>query len=193
MIVPSRSRKTAGAFSLAADVILETGDQFFARHGGRTELADDDGAGVVGNLGGFERRRVAGERERKQGDGGVARAGNVEDLARFGRECDAAVRPSEKASCPCSPSVMRRYFVSHFFSNASPARLRSTSFAGDSSGSRHGIPAARNASARFGFTAVMPLQSIECRGFGSAVTIFPAARASRAIWQTSSVVRKPLP
>src|SRR6266496_2319093 len=64
---------------------------------------------------------------------------------------------------PCSPSVTRTYLASHFFSNISPARLRSASSAGASSGSRQGTPAAWKASARFGFTTVTPRQSTECR------------------------------
>src|SRR5882762_5102106 len=84
MIVPSRSRKTAGHFSLGA-IALETGDQFVARHGGGAEFADDDGAGVVGNFRRFQGRRAADQCEREEGDRRIACTGNVEDLTSFGR------------------------------------------------------------------------------------------------------------
>jgi hypothetical protein len=40
-------------------VVLKAGDQFLSAHGGSSELAYNRGAGVVGNLGGFERRGIA--------------------------------------------------------------------------------------------------------------------------------------
>ena len=65
--------------------MLETRDQFFPRHGGSSELADNDRAGVIGDLGRFDRRGVAASARVNKRDGGVARAGNIEDLPRFRR------------------------------------------------------------------------------------------------------------
>src|ERR1700704_5901284 len=84
MIVPSRSRKTAGQVSSGETVILKAGDQFRARDRGRPEFTDDNGAAVVRNLGRLARRGLTAERERKQCNGGVARARDIEDLSRLG-------------------------------------------------------------------------------------------------------------
>src|ERR1043166_5423705 len=84
MIVPSRSRKTAGAVSLDETVILKAGDQFLARHRGGAKFADDHGAAVIGNFGGLARCGLTTKRERKERNRGVARPRNVENLAGFG-------------------------------------------------------------------------------------------------------------
>src|SRR5215813_1656712 len=83
MIVPSRSTKTARDFELA-EVMFETGDQFVARDSRGPKFSNDNRARMVCDLGGFERCRVAGEREREHRDRRVARAGNIEHVARFG-------------------------------------------------------------------------------------------------------------
>src|ERR1700730_3207247 len=83
MIVPSRSRKTAGRVSSDETVILKAGDQFLVRDGGRSEFADDNGAAVVRDLSRFARRRFATKGERKQRNGGVARARDIENLSRL--------------------------------------------------------------------------------------------------------------
>ena len=87
MMVPSRSRKTAGdSASVMFAVLSETGDKFVACHGRCSKFADDDCAGVVGNFRRFNRSRSADERKSKERDGGVAGAGNIENLPRFGRD-----------------------------------------------------------------------------------------------------------
>ena len=85
-------------------VILEAGGQFLPRHGRGPELADDDRAAVIGDLRGFGRRRVAGESQRKKSDGRIARAGNIEDLARFGRNMMGSALSFEKASSRVRPA-----------------------------------------------------------------------------------------
>src|SRR6266478_3545761 len=85
MMVPSRSTKTARDFALV-EVMFEAGDQFIAGDGRGTEFANNDGARVVRDQCGFERRRVASKCEREHGDRGVAGAGNVEHVARLRRD-----------------------------------------------------------------------------------------------------------
>src|ERR1700730_2591177 len=85
MIVPSRSRKTAGKVSSDETVILKAGQQFLVRDRGRSEFADDNGAAVVCDLGRFAWRCVATKGEREQGNRGVACARDVEDLSRLCR------------------------------------------------------------------------------------------------------------
>ncbi len=99
MIVPSRSRKTAGDNSLDGVVVIEAGDQLVARNCGRAEFADDHRAGVVRNLRRLSRGRFATKSQSKEGDGGVTRARDIEDLPRFGGNVPGVV-PFRKASCP---------------------------------------------------------------------------------------------
>src|SRR5689334_18750812 len=84
MIVPSRSRKTARDLP-SPKVMLKACNQLIARHSGGSEFSYDDGASVIGDFRGFDRRGIAGERESKKGDSCIARAGYIEDLARLGR------------------------------------------------------------------------------------------------------------
>ena len=88
MIVPSRSRKTAGLIrSARSSSFLKTGASIRrGRHRRRSKFSDDDGAGVIGNFRRLDRRRAATERESKERDRGVAGAGNIEDLLRFRRD-----------------------------------------------------------------------------------------------------------
>ena len=81
MSVPSRSRKTAGRVSSGETVILEAGDELLVRDGGGAEFADDNGAGVVGDFRGLSGRGLAAKREGKEGNGRVARPGDIEDLS----------------------------------------------------------------------------------------------------------------
>src|ERR1700693_2675246 len=84
MIVPSRSRNTAGGLGLL-EVMLEARDQFFAHDFGSSELTHNDRAGIVRDLGSLERRRVTNQREKKDRDRRVAGAGNIEHVASFRR------------------------------------------------------------------------------------------------------------
>src|SRR5438045_7383920 len=85
MIVPSRSRKTAGRVSLDETVILKAGYQFLLRNRGRSEFPDNHGAAVVCDLGRFARCGFATKCEGKQRDRGVARPRDVENLSRLRR------------------------------------------------------------------------------------------------------------
>src|ERR1051325_10193138 len=85
MRVPSRSRKTAGQASLDEAVILKAGDEFVPRRRRRSQFSHDHSAGVICDFSGFVRRGVAAEGEGEESNGGVARAGNVENLPRLGR------------------------------------------------------------------------------------------------------------
>ena len=64
-------------------ILAKAGDQFVATGGGGAEFRYDDGAAVIGDLGRFERGGAAAKREREQSDGGVARTGDIENLARL--------------------------------------------------------------------------------------------------------------
>src|SRR6266480_184741 len=85
MMVPSRSRKTAGDFALV-EVMFEAGDQFVARNSCGAQFSDDHGAGMVGNLRRFKRRRVAYQREGEHRDGGIACTGNIENIPGLRRD-----------------------------------------------------------------------------------------------------------
>ena len=66
---------------------------------------------MVGNLRRLDRRRPAAKREGEERDRGVARARNVEDLPRLGR--DVMRRGlSLKSIMPCSPNVISKQLVS---------------------------------------------------------------------------------
>src|SRR5437016_1201345 len=80
MIVPSRSKNTAGVFPSA---ILEILEQLFATDGCSPKLSYNHGTSVIGDIGSFQRSRAGRECERKERDCGIACAGNVENLARF--------------------------------------------------------------------------------------------------------------
>src|SRR4051794_7811703 len=86
MIVPSRSRKTA-----RDDLGIEAGDQFVGRNGRGAELADNHRAGVIRNLGGLARRRLATKREGEERNRRIAGAGNIEDLPRLCRDVQRIV------------------------------------------------------------------------------------------------------
>src|SRR5438105_12035928 len=90
MTVPSRSKKTARKVSSDETVILKAGQQFLLRDRGRSEFADDDSAAMVCDFGRFGGRCVATKGERKQCNGGVARARDIEDLSRL---CRNIMRP----------------------------------------------------------------------------------------------------
>src|SRR3954469_7503611 len=96
MSVPSRSRKTAGQLSLDEPVIFKTGEQFGRRHRCRAEFADNDSAGVIGEVRGLDSRGVADKSEGEQSDCGIARARDVKDLARFCRNMVRLLAPLEK-------------------------------------------------------------------------------------------------
>src|SRR6266487_1109040 len=81
MIVPSRSKKTAGVFPSA---IFEILSQFFRRNRCRPQFAHDNGAGVIGNFSRFQRCGATAKREREQSESGITRARNVEDLSSLG-------------------------------------------------------------------------------------------------------------
>src|ERR1051325_7716959 len=85
MIVPSRSKKTAGEVPSAEPVILKTSQQFVFRDGSRSEFADDDGAAMIRVLGRFLRCRVTTKSKCEQCNRGVASARNIENLLRFCR------------------------------------------------------------------------------------------------------------
>src|SRR5438045_2498559 len=84
MIVPSRSTKTAGDFR-SREVMLEAADQFVTGNSGGSEFSNNHRARVIRDLRRLERRRVTNEREREHRNCGVAGAGNIEHVARFGR------------------------------------------------------------------------------------------------------------
>src|SRR5438105_11550605 len=85
MMVPSRSIKTAGDFALV-EVMFEAGDQFVTGDSCRAQFPDDYRTGVIRNLRSFQRRRVAYKRECEHRDGGVPRAGYIENVARLRRD-----------------------------------------------------------------------------------------------------------
>src|SRR5437867_12914705 len=82
MMVPSRSRNTAGDLALV-EVMFEARDQLVARDGGGAGLTHSDGAGVIGDLCGLKRRRLAYERECEDRDRSVTRTGNIENIPSF--------------------------------------------------------------------------------------------------------------
>src|SRR6202035_4088586 len=85
MMVPSRSRKTAGnRASVIFAVLSEAGDKFVACHSRCSKFAYDDRASVVGNFRRFDRSRSADESKSKERNSGVASAGNIENLPCFG-------------------------------------------------------------------------------------------------------------
>ena len=59
--------------------------QFCRRHRRSADLSDYHCAGVVSDIRGFERGRIAAESQSKESDGRIAGARNIEHLARFGR------------------------------------------------------------------------------------------------------------
>src|SRR5437762_2393794 len=81
MMVPSRSKKTAGVFPSA---IFEILSQFFRRNRCRPQFADDNGAGVIGDISCLQRCGATAKREREQSNSGITRARNVEDLPSLG-------------------------------------------------------------------------------------------------------------
>ena len=86
MIVPSRSTKTAADNLLSTLGILpKTGHQFISRHGRCSKLAYDHCASVIGDFRRFRRSCSAGETEGKESNRRIARARNIENLLRFGR------------------------------------------------------------------------------------------------------------
>ncbi len=95
-----REKQRARALVRRARSFLKAGDQFVRRDRGRAEFADHDRAGVIGDFRGFDRRRVAAKREGEERDRGVARAGNIEDLPRLGRNVMRLLPCARKASCP---------------------------------------------------------------------------------------------
>ncbi len=65
-------------------MVLETFDEFGWRERGGTEFANYNPGGVIGDFGGFLQSGAGAEGEGIKRDGGVARAGDVEDLLRAG-------------------------------------------------------------------------------------------------------------
>src|SRR3954447_513410 len=68
--------------SATLGVLTETGRQLFPRYRGGSKLSNDDSTGVIRDICRFDRRRTAAECEGEQRDCGIARTGDVEDLAR---------------------------------------------------------------------------------------------------------------
>src|ERR1041384_7037945 len=97
MIVPSRSTNIAAALALPR-IMLEAGDQFIARDSGGAEFADDNSAGVICNFGRFDWSGAADEAECEKRDRSVTRAGDIENLARFGGAVMRSLALSEKRS-----------------------------------------------------------------------------------------------
>src|SRR5437868_7663913 len=93
MMVPSRSKKTARVFSSA---IFEILSQFFRRNRCRPQFADNNRAGVIGNVRRLQRSCAAAKREREQSNRGIARARNIKDLLRFGRHVMRLLPRSEE-------------------------------------------------------------------------------------------------
>src|SRR5437016_14139999 len=85
MIVPSRSTKTAADSALVMFAILsETGDEFIACHGGRSEFAHHNCASVVGDCRCLNRSRSANKSKCKKSNGSIAGAGNIKNLPCLG-------------------------------------------------------------------------------------------------------------
>ena len=63
-------------------MVLETFEELVGGERGGAEFAHDDAAGVVGDFGSLDRRGARAEGKGVESDGRVARAGNIEDLAR---------------------------------------------------------------------------------------------------------------
>jgi len=72
--------------------------QLLRIQGRRSKLSNDDSTGVIRDICGFDRRRTAAECEREQSDCGIARTGDVEDLARAIESCLALDRATVRAS-----------------------------------------------------------------------------------------------
>src|SRR4051794_36145041 len=66
--------------------LLETCHKFLRRDRGGADFADDDAGGVIGNDGGFDRRRTGRDCQREGRDDGVAGAGNIENFLSHGRD-----------------------------------------------------------------------------------------------------------
>src|ERR1700746_963226 len=94
-MVPSRSMNTARDFALV-EVMFEARNQFVAGYSCCAQFSDDHGAGVIGDLRGFERRRAANQREREHRDGGVTRARHIENISRLRRNVMRAFAFLEK-------------------------------------------------------------------------------------------------
>src|ERR1051326_3025846 len=87
MIVPSRSRKTAGhSASLLFAVPSKTGDEFISRHSRRSKFAYDYSAGVVCDLRRFNRSGAAHQSQRKERDCRVACARHIKNLTSLGAD-----------------------------------------------------------------------------------------------------------
>src|SRR5437667_7104885 len=100
-MVPSRSTNTARDFALV-EVMFEARNQFVAGYCCRAQFSDDDGAGVIGDLRVFERRRVANQREREHRDGVVTRARHIENMSRLGWNVMRSVAFSEQHDAMCA-------------------------------------------------------------------------------------------
>src|SRR5260370_39359681 len=84
MTVRARLTKTAGNnLSACRRVTPKIGQKLLFRHGCGPKFADNDGTSVIGDFGRFHRCCLANEPKGKERDGGVARARNIENLARF--------------------------------------------------------------------------------------------------------------
>src|SRR5439155_13181003 len=86
MTVPSRSINTAGDSGLVMfAVFLETGDKFVSGYGRRSKFAYHNCAPVFGDFRALNRSRSANDPQGKQGNGGIDRALNIENLSCLGR------------------------------------------------------------------------------------------------------------
>src|SRR6266516_3303330 len=84
MIVPSRSTKTAGRnLSATRRIPPKIGQKFLFRHCCGPKFADNDSTSVIVDFGRFHRCCLANEPKGKERDGGIARARNIENLARL--------------------------------------------------------------------------------------------------------------
>src|SRR5262245_57548553 len=86
MMVPSRSRKTAGAsVSAGRSVIVKTGPQFISRYCRGAKFADYDRTAVIGNFRCLPWRSVAAQGEREECNRRIAGSRNIEHLPSFRR------------------------------------------------------------------------------------------------------------
>src|SRR5438270_7986975 len=125
MMVPSRSTKTARDFALV-EVIFETGDQFVARDRSGSKFADNNRARVIRNLRGLEWRRVADKGESKHCDRSVARARNIEHIARFRRNVMRMFCLLEKHNALFAErdeEILHIPFLKQFFSRANKIEI----------------------------------------------------------------------
>src|SRR4051812_23357632 len=85
ILIASPWRANRGSLSCERIVAFSC-EQLLVGDACRSELADDDAAGAVGDRHRLPKAEARGEQCRQRGDDRVAGAGDVEDLARLGRD-----------------------------------------------------------------------------------------------------------